>query len=378
MIIKKFSFALILGLWLLVSAGAQTLPTAKQIPAPSTEQQTLLIREGETLHDKGNFDGAIAKYEEVLKESPTNAKAIYELAYSYAGKQNFKKSLELALRGAVYQSDFLSDYYVLIGNDYDQLDQPDKAMEVYKEALNVFPEKTGLHFNLGVTLYRQNKIDEAKNCFKRCAVLTPNYLSSHYILSQIFYKQGYQVPTILAACRFLAADATSARAEFEFKLLKQALQLGITKKSDKETNITLNINAPKDEGDFESLNVFIGLLGAGSSLEENKNKTETQLFVEEMGTLFAVMTELGAKESKNGKDSKDAKKPAKPVSGFCIEYYVPYFLELHQKHYDEAFAYYISQSGKSPEVAKWLEEHKTQVSEFLTWSKGFAWPKPKV
>jgi tetratricopeptide (TPR) repeat protein len=51
---------------------------------PSTAAETATIEAGIKLHDAGKFDEAIAKYEEVLRLSPANMTALYELAYSFA------------------------------------------------------------------------------------------------------------------------------------------------------------------------------------------------------------------------------------------------------------------------------------------------------
>ena len=39
-----------------------------------------LIKEGIALHDKGDYEGAVALYDEVLKTSPDHTMALYEKA----------------------------------------------------------------------------------------------------------------------------------------------------------------------------------------------------------------------------------------------------------------------------------------------------------
>src|SRR3954465_1900704 len=82
------------------AVARQKLPEPKLTPTPSTDKQDSLIREGISLHDSGNFDGAIRKYEEILAENPSNTLALYEMSYAYSAKKEFKKSLEVAYRGA--------------------------------------------------------------------------------------------------------------------------------------------------------------------------------------------------------------------------------------------------------------------------------------
>jgi len=82
-----------------VFAG-EKLPKPTRQPAAPTANQKALLAQGVVLHDAGKFDGAIDKYEEVLKLSPANMTALYELAYSFAANKELEKSLAAATRGA--------------------------------------------------------------------------------------------------------------------------------------------------------------------------------------------------------------------------------------------------------------------------------------
>lgn len=114
----------------------------------------------------------------------------------------------------------------------------------------------------------------------------------------------------------------------------------------------------KDEGDFGGVDVILGLTKASGSLDENKGKTEAQLTVEQLETVFAVLGESSKGNSK-----------------FVGKYYVPYFVEMKKRNYVEPFYYYVSRSSDNPEVKKWLDEHAQRVNEFLAWSKQYQWPK---
>ena len=76
-----------------IVAAAQSSGPPTRTSTASTSAETATIEAGIKLHDAGKFEEAIARYEEVLKLSPANMTALYELAYSFAANKEYEKSL---------------------------------------------------------------------------------------------------------------------------------------------------------------------------------------------------------------------------------------------------------------------------------------------
>ena len=340
---------------------AQKIDSPKLIPTKATESQALLIKEGIALHDRGDYDGAIAKYEQVLRENPTNDLALYELAYAYEMKKDHRKSLELAYKGAQYKSDNLAGFYMIIGNNLDMQGEPKKAVEVYKKAIKLQPDDGLVYYNLGVTYTKLNNTEEAKKTFKKAVFVNPNHASSHFALAHLFHKTNYKIPALFALMRFLVLEPQSRRSPGAHQAFLDMLRGGASPgKNPGEINIFLDLGGKKDEGDFGSIELLLGLTGAAGATENNKDKSEAQKLVDQLSTLMAVISE------NDGKGDR---------SKFTFRYYIPYFNELKKKDYVEPFAYYISESGNLSGVSEWLEANPGRVNEFLNWSKNYQWPK---
>jgi tetratricopeptide (TPR) repeat protein len=353
------SIALLL---LLVSiASGQKLEPPKLDSTPLTPQQQQLMKEGVALHERGDYDGAISRYQEVLKENPNNAEAIYEMGYAYAMKKDYNKSLEYAYKAAQYRGDLLPLVYTLIGNDLDETGNSKKAIEVYKTGIKQLPPSFMLHFNLAVAYGRQGKLDEARAEVKKAVALNPRHASSHFLLSQLFFKGNYKTPALLASARFLTLEPNSRRAVAAMQVIQSAMQAGVSPgKNPNEINIFVDTNAKKDEGDFTMIDTVISLGKAASMTEKNKGKTEMQLLVERFNTLFAIMEESQAKADR---------------SKFTWSYYIPYFIEIKKRGLVEPFVYIIYLTSNNPEVRQWLQQNETRVREFLAWSNSYQWPK---
>lgn len=332
-------------------------------PVPSTDDQQSLIREGVVLHDHKDYDGAIRKYEEVLKVNPDNVDALWELSYSYSAKEDHAKSLEISYRGARYKSKLLAGFYTSIANNLDNLGESKKAVEIYKAAIKLTPDYALLHYNLAVTYRKLGMFDDARKSVKRAVVFDPDRPSSHLVLGELFYSSGYRTPAFLAMSRFLVLEPKSERSATAYNVVLNVLQGGVSV-DDKSGNIKISLekSPKKDEGDFDVIDLSMGLSKAADSLEENKGKTKAQLAVEQLNTFLSILSELDQKENK---------------SKFVFRYYVPYFIELKKRNYVEPFYYYISRSDNNSDVEKWLGDNFRRVSEFLNWSKQYQWPRIK-
>ncbi len=335
------------------------VPPPRKTPAPSTGQQVVLIQEGVSQHDRGNYDAAIKLYGEALAENPDNVEAMYELSFSYSMKKDYKKSLEIAYRGAEYKSDMLAAFYMQIGNNLDILGEPKKSVEVYKSGLKLMPRMAMLHYNLAVTYRNMGNVDDARKVIKEGLLLDPNHPGSHALLSLVWHAGGYKTPTLLAAGRFLVLEPRSTRAAAQLRIVKEVMAGGASRGADSNITIFMDPSAKKDEGDFGAMDLAMGLVRAGSMTEKNKGKTEMQLLVGQFQTFFAIMAEQ--------MDRADRSK-------FSWKYYAPYFAEMKQKDHVETFVYYITQGDDNKETAKWLAENKTRVGEFLAWTKFYKWP----
>jgi Flp pilus assembly protein TadD len=344
-----------------VSLAGQDIKPPNLTPAPQTDKHRDLLRDAVSLHDKGNYDGAIAGYLEILKENPDDISALYELGFSYFAKGDYQKSLDIANKGAQYKSDLLAGFYTLMGNDLDHLGQADKAIKVYKEGIKQFPRDVQLHYNLAIALVGAKKADEAKKSFKNALSIRPDHPSSNFALSQLYQNENYKIPALLAACRFLVLEPKTARSAAALKIAGQIIQGNVQQaKEPNSISIFMDTGGKTDEGDFNAVTGALSLLAAARYLDENKGKSEIRLFIDNLSTLLAIMSESKSKQKS---------------SGFAWDYYRPYFCEIANRKFVEPFCYYISQGVQSEEVERWLTLNAERVREFLTWSKSYQWTK---
>jgi tetratricopeptide (TPR) repeat protein len=319
---------------------------------------SVLIREGMTLHDKGDYDGAVAKYREALKAQPGNDVAWHELAYSLFRKKEFPNALDAAEAGVKLNGRAAALLYMMIGNIQDNLGSLDKAVAAYEAGIHEDPKIALLHFNRGVTLLRLKRQDDARRAFQRSILLDPDHASSHFLLGYVYLKSRYRVPALLALARFLVLEPDSQRSDVAVDEIAGIFSGSATADPKNKRNITLTVppGLPKDEGDFFVEDTSMSILDAITADQRSARNESGRLHLKALIAMLVI-----------GKNNKRAS------TGFAQEYYVPYFNAMENAKMLENFSYFAFQKFHLTEGEMWLKKHPDAVSELQNWSKQYRW-----
>ena len=66
----------------------------------------------------------------------------------------------------------------------------EKAIALYRQAINLEPEWATLHYNVGVILDAQGQLEAAAQAYQRAIALVPDYRQAHENLGCVYLKQG--------------------------------------------------------------------------------------------------------------------------------------------------------------------------------------------
>jgi len=357
---KNIYLTILFCLVLSLTVTAQKISKPTLTPTVATAAQKQVINEGIKLHDLKQYDEAIKKYEQVLKENPSNDEALYEMALSYYTKKDSRNAVETAYKLIQYKSNVGLLGYGLIANVLDDSGKPKEALEIYQKAIKQLEgdaefqsHLSSLYYNVGITYFRQKQYKEAREASKKAVQLNFKYPSPNYLLAVIYQGTKYKVPALLAAARLISLEINTQRAR-----QSAAIFLGILNgaKKDEKTgniNIFLDFDAPKDEGDFGMYDLILGTLTTVKS-EKDKNKTENEIFAEAVDTVIALLEE-----------------DKKLKSTFVGKTYIPYMVEMKKQGFSKTFAYLILQQNGNKEALKWLVENEQQNIKFINWAKNY-------
>ncbi len=353
---------LILAVFAFSIIGQKLEKPIKPTVKPTAAQQKT-INEGIALHDAKRYDEAIVKYQSVLDECPDCTGAMYELSYSLAARGDRERSMEIATKGAKYISDELPLFYVLIANTLDDLGKSQEAVKIYLTGLKFLEGDTkfgryrsSLYFNLGVTYLKQKNYADARSVLKSSVESDYNYASPNYLLSVLFNNSKYRIPAFLAAARFISIEFNTNRSATSARVIADVLKPAQKDPKTGNINIFLDINAPKDEGDFGIFDILLGTLTTVKD-EKDKNKTDEEMFVDAIGTVINLLAE-------------DKKLP----KTFVGKNYVPFMLEMKNKGYVEPFGYLVLYRNGNEIAKRWTQVNEDKMTAFLKWAKEYELP----
>lgn len=362
---KRNLLLIVIFTFLSITGFAQKISKPTLTPTEPTAAQLQILEEGVKLHDQKQYDQAIEKFQSVLKENPNCDIALYEMALSYYNKKDLFKAVETALTLSKYKSKSLTLAYGIIANSLDDQGHPQKAIEIYHDAIEISKnDKTleyqlsAIYYNLGITHYRLKQYKESRESSKKAVSLDFSYPSPNYLLSVIFRGTRYKIPALLAAGRLITLEINSQRSR-QASLIFQEIVKGNTTPGSKPNEITINLDfdAPKDEGDFGVFEVLLGTLMAVKT-DADKGKTDNERFADAVGTIISLL-----EEDKKIKDT------------FVGKTYVPFMMAMKQKGYVKEFAYLILHQGGNQEAQKWLNDNGQKTIDFINWARAYQLPK---
>jgi Flp pilus assembly protein TadD len=152
------------------------------------------LEEGIGLTAAGDFDAAIAKFNEALKTTPQCPDCYYHIGIANAEKKDyaaaeaaFNKSIEIKPT---------TDAYDGLVSIYTQQRKTEAAEEAGKKAAELSAAASGgvaspeALYNKGVVLWNSGKVVEAKGMFEKALAADPNHAEAHYQLAMAMVNEG--------------------------------------------------------------------------------------------------------------------------------------------------------------------------------------------
>lgn len=147
-----------------------------------------LTEEARVFFDKGDFEGALAKYEEILKKAPENLYALsnggvvlYQLGKLPEAAEMLKRAIKVAPNDAFSHS--------ILGIVYYQQGKYDESIDSLTRAITIDPKNAQAHNYLGIACSQKGWQENAEKAMRRAIELDANYADAHFNLAVVYATQ---------------------------------------------------------------------------------------------------------------------------------------------------------------------------------------------
>ena len=330
--------------------------------AQTNEAVLKLVKEGIALHDKGDYEGAISKYDVALVIDKDDYDANYEKSLSclYAKRYDDCIAISKYLLEKHKGNADIKAVYSNCGSAYDDKGDAENAIAMFDKGLKLFPDFYLLHYNKGLTLARLKKWDEAMPCFNAAMKIKPTHAGSLYY-SSLAMEKSNKVAAIISGLCFLAVEPEGDRAKNMYEYLFELFNSFAKKEGEKNTTIFISaddLGDKKKENNFSMVNMMLGLTIASSLTDSVKATTD-------VAKLSLYMQMMASSLSTGQKDGK----------GIYWKTYAPFLIEMKEKDQMDAFAHIASITSGNDENIKWINDNQDKLQSFYKWMQGYEWKK---
>jgi tetratricopeptide (TPR) repeat protein len=310
------------------------------------------------LMDEGKLDESLELLEQAKTLDPENISYTYEIAYANYLKKNYQMSIEL-LSALIDHKDASDIYYQLLGNAYDLIGEPNKALEIYAKGMDRFPKSGKFHLESGQIKYANEEYDEAIAFWEEGIKVNPNYSSNYYRLSKIFSLTDERIWTLLYGEYFILLEPNTKRTEEISKLLYENYQKSYEPETDTSGEFRLTKKGfelvIKDKKDLKDAKKGIlpfegtyAMTFSISAINFTNNINLESIFTTRNNFLDFWFTEKRF----------DKVYPNKLLS---------YQKDTKENNHFEAYTYWMLSQGNQTEFEEWYAKNENRFNDFVDW-----------
>lgn len=298
-----------------------------------------LIREGVSLHDRGRYKDAIARYEQALKINSTSMSAVYEMSLSYLQLKNYDKAISLSSK--VIETSFqplLMDAYIVKGTALANKGKLNEAIRLLNEAVDRCGDEYLLHFNLGLCYFNTKNNKMAVSHLRKAIEIDATHASAFLLYAYALNDLGQWVQSFYSFHFFLLLEPNTARSKDAFGEMLDML------------NAKLDAGSPKlvPENDVDRKYIYEAIQKVRTGATDDVS--QYNLFVEASRQVFTILSQ----------------KQNDTQSGLLWFFFVPTYDEILNSGHFDTYCRYVSVAYFS-ESLKWWEDNKTEVDNFIEW-----------
>ena len=277
---------------------------------------------GVNSHDQGDYQSAVNLYRQALELEPGHPVILYQIGFANIYLRDFAAALEMADLGITQAArrnldSLIPNLLGLKASALNNMGRNEEAIDVHLQIIYQYEEATPFtYYNLGVSYYRIEKLDEAAAALKKGLLINPNHAGSNYLLGRISMEEASMTQALYAFCYFLLLEPNTERSAEAYDIMVYILN--------------------NQEAGFNS---------------QNNNSIPAMLHL-----VFITMEEYRI----SGGISRS------PGDELWWNFYAPFFYRIAVSDYYDTFFRYISYTV-DPDAENWILNGWNEIAVFFDW-----------
>lgn len=193
--------------------------TSQPPPVPATAAQHL--RQGYTLYNQGNVDGAIRQWRQAIDQAPGHAEAHYRIGVALQERGELPQAMT-ALREATRLKPDDATIHIHLARACEAAGHTQDALAAYRKAVQLVPTSAHVHHRIGHVLAAQGDLAGAMQAWRQTIHLQPDYAYAYVSLGQALGQTGQKNEAVTAYEQALQLDP---RAPFVAEVRQQIARL---------------------------------------------------------------------------------------------------------------------------------------------------------
>jgi tetratricopeptide (TPR) repeat protein len=176
---------------------------------------------GNKLFMEGKYLGAIAIFQEIVKQVPDFAEAYHKLALCFIETNESDKAIPYLEKVVELKPEFVP-YYLTLGEIYLETGKGDEAIKYFTKAVELQPDNAEVLFKMGKAYCTIQKYDKAVEVLQKSIELEDSYAYSYYQIGIAYDKLENREKTIENFEKFLEMKRDAPEASRVKELIIQA------------------------------------------------------------------------------------------------------------------------------------------------------------
>ena len=310
-------------------------------------------RQALSLEQEGKFDDAIKLLQESMKLDPDDINYPYELAYAYYSIKDYKKSCKY-LEDIIDHKDVTDLVYQLLGNCYDNLGKSEKAIKIYEDGLNKFPNSGSLCLEMGIMQMGKKDYNKAIYYYEKGIEVAPTFPSNYYWAAKLYCNSTEEVWGMIYGEIFMNLERNTKRTSEISKLLFDTYKSQITISGDTSASVSFSKNSTmniSDLSDPSNIRLPFGMMAYEPGLIMSIIGIKS-IDINSLDTIRSNFVDI---YFKNGNDKKY------PNVLFS------YQKEIKDLGHMEAYNHWVLMKGDEEAFSTWQKDNQSKWETFVKW-----------